>query len=123
MELEAEPEAIPLFERLLKIRKNSPHPDLAGIIIIYNNLGEAYRICGKYEQSEKYYIFALKATQKLRGKDHPAVGSIYQELAKLCERQRKMDEAKKYNEMASAIFERILKEQEAAGGEEEMLTL
>ncbi|XOF32185.1 MAG: tetratricopeptide repeat protein [Candidatus Electrothrix sp. YB6] len=122
MELEDEPEAIPLFEHLLKIRRNSPHPDLAGIIIVYNNLGEAYRICGKYDLSERAYTFALKATQKLRGKDHPAVGSIYQELAKLCERQRKMDEAKKYNKMASAIFERILKEQEAAG-EEERLTL
>lgn len=124
MELEGEPDAIPLFERLLKIKKNSPAPDLAGIIIICNNIGEAYRICGKYDQSEKYYKQALIVTQKLRGKDHPAVGSIYQELAKLCERQRKMDDAKKYNAMASAIFQRVLEKQEAAaGGGEERLTL
>ncbi|WP_339136246.1 MAG: tetratricopeptide repeat protein [Candidatus Electrothrix sp. GW3-4] len=119
MELEGEQDAIPLLERLLKIKKNSPAPDLAGIIIIYNNVGEAYRICGKYEQSEKYYQQALAVTQKLRGKEHPAVGSIYQELAKLCERQRKMDEVKKYNEMAAAIFQRVLEEQEAAAGETE----
>ncbi|MGB5685641.1 MAG: tetratricopeptide repeat protein, partial [Candidatus Electrothrix sp.] len=81
MELEGEAEAIPLLERLLKIKKNSPAPDLAGIIIIYNNVGEAYRVCGKYEDSEKYYKQALAVTQKLRGKKHPAVGSIYQELA------------------------------------------
>ncbi|MCI5120661.1 MAG: tetratricopeptide repeat protein [Candidatus Electrothrix sp. AUS4] len=116
MELEGEPDAIPLFERLLKIKKNSPAPDLAGIIIICNNIGEAYRICGKYEESEKYYKQALVVTQKLRGKAHPAVGSIYQELAKLCERQRKPDEVKKYNEMAAAIFQRVLEEQEAAAG-------
>ncbi|XCN73930.1 MAG: tetratricopeptide repeat protein [Candidatus Electrothrix aestuarii] len=116
MELEGEPDAIPLFERLLKIKKNSPAPDLAGIIIICNNIGEAYRICGKYEESEKYYKQALIVTQKLRGKAHPAVGSIYQELAKLCERQRKPDEVKKYNEMAAAIFQRVLEEQEAAAG-------
>ncbi|MCI5224628.1 MAG: tetratricopeptide repeat protein, partial [Candidatus Electrothrix sp. AR4] len=29
MELEGEADAIPLFERLIKIKKNSPHPDLA----------------------------------------------------------------------------------------------
>ena len=125
MELEGEPDAIPLFEQLLKIKKDSPAPDLAGIIIICNNVGEAYRICGKYDESEKYYKQALAVTQKLRGKDHPAVGSIYQELAKLCERQRKMDDVKKYNEMAAAIFQRVLEEQEAAAGgnEEERLTL
>ncbi len=124
MELEDEQKAIPLFERLLKIKKNSPVPDLAGIIIIYNHIGEAYRICGKYDYSEKYYKQALVVTQKLRGKTHPAVGSIYQELAKLCERQRKMDAVKKYREMASAIFQRAIKEQEAAAGEsEELLTL
>ncbi|MCI5210049.1 MAG: tetratricopeptide repeat protein [Candidatus Electrothrix sp. ATG2] len=122
MELEGEPDAIPLFERLIKIKKNSPAPDLAGIIVIYNNVAEAYRICGKYDQSEKYYKQALAVTQKLRGKEHPAVGSIYQELAKLCERQRKMDDVKKYNEMAAAIFQRVLEEQEA-GDEEERLTL
>jgi tetratricopeptide (TPR) repeat protein len=123
MELEGEPDAIPLFEQLLKIKKNSPAPDLASIIIICNNIGEAYRICGKYDESEKYYKQALTLTQKLRGKEHPAVGSIYQELAKLCERQRKMDEVKQYNEMASAIFQRVMEEQEAAAGEEERLTL
>jgi tetratricopeptide (TPR) repeat protein len=117
MELEGEPDAIPLFQQLLKIKKNSPAPDLAGIIIICNNIGEAYRICGKYDESEKYYKQALAVTQKLRGKDHPAVGSIYQELAKLCERQRKMDDVKKYNEMAAAIFQRVLEEQEAAAGD------
>lgn len=124
MELEGEADAIPLFERLLKIKKNSPAPDLAGIIIIYNHVAEAYRICGNYSESEKYYKQALAVTQKLRGKDHPAVGSIYQELAKLCERQRKPDEVKKYNEMASAIFQRVLEEQEeAAGVTEGRLTL
>ncbi|MCI5211212.1 MAG: tetratricopeptide repeat protein [Candidatus Electrothrix sp. ATG2] len=119
MELEGEPDAIPLLERLLKIKKNSPAPDLAGIIVIFNNVAEAYRVCGKYDDSEKYYKQALAVTQKLRGKKHPAVASIYQELAKLCERQRKMDVAKKYNEMASAIFQRVLEEQEAATGNDE----
>jgi hypothetical protein len=66
----------------------------------------------------------LAVTQKLRGKKHPAVGSIYQELAKLCDRQRKMDVANKYREMASAIFQKVMEEQEdAAGVTEGRLTL
>ena len=124
MELEGEPYAIPLFERLLALKTKSSHPDLAGLIIIYNNLGEASRICGKYDQSAGYYKKALRLTQQLRGKEHPAVASLYQELAKLCERQRKPDEAKKYNQAASAIFQRVLEKQEAASGEQsDRLTL
>ena len=114
MELEAEFEAVPLLERLLKIKTKSPQPDLAGLIIIYTQLAEASRICGNYDRSEEFYKQSLTVTQKLRGKEHPAVGSIYQELAKLCDRQRKKDEAKQYNEMAAAIFKRVLEAQEAA---------
>ena len=128
MELEAEFEAVPLLERLLKIKTKSPQPDLAGIIIIYNHLAEASRICGNYDRSEEFYKQALAVTQKLRGKDHPAVGSIYQELAKLCDRQRKKEEAKQYNELAAALFQRVLEAQEAAaaaagGQSEDRLTL
>lgn len=128
MELEAEFEAVPLLERLLKIKTKSPQPDLAGLIIIYTQLAEASRICGNYDRSEEFYKQSLAVTQKLRGKDHPAVGSIYQELAKLCDRQRKKDEAKQYNEMAAAIFKRVLEAQEAAaaaagGQSEDRLTL
>ncbi|MCI5131134.1 MAG: tetratricopeptide repeat protein [Candidatus Electrothrix sp. EH2] len=50
MELEAEPDAVPLFERLLKIKKNSPAPDLAGIIIICNNIGKADRAAGNAQR-------------------------------------------------------------------------
>jgi tetratricopeptide (TPR) repeat protein len=119
---------VPLLERLLKIKIKSPQPDLAGLIIIYTQLAEASRICGNYDRSEEFYKQSLAVTQKLRGKEHPAVGSIYQELAKLCDRQRKKDEAKQYNEMAAAIFKRVLEAQEAAataagGQSEDRLTL
>jgi tetratricopeptide (TPR) repeat protein len=123
MELEGEPDAIPLFKRLCAIKEKSPHPDQAGLIIIYNNIAEANRICGKYDKSEENYKQALTITQELRGKDHPAVASIYQELAKLCNRQSKSEEAKKYQEMSAAIFQRVLEEQEAAGDKDERLTL
>lgn len=125
MELEAEFEAVPLLERLLAIKSNSPQPDMAGLIIICNHLAEACRICGQYDRSEEHYKQALDLTKKLRGEDHPAVGSVYQELAKLCDRQRKKEEAKQYNEMAAALFKRAVEQQEAAAGDQpgERLTL
>jgi tetratricopeptide (TPR) repeat protein len=123
MELEREAEAVPLFERLCALKSESPHPDNASLAMAYSNLAEAYRISGKYEESEGNYKQALAITEELRGRDHAAVGSILQELAQLCERQGKKDEAKGYRDRAAAIFQRVLEEQEAAGQEAVKLNL
>ncbi len=123
VELEAEPEAIILFERLAGIMEKAPQPDQAGLIIVYNNLAEAYRICGKYSDSEDYYKKALTLTQELRGPEHAAVASIYQELAKLAERQRKPEMVKQYSKQAADIFDLILEAQKAEGESEDVLTL
>jgi tetratricopeptide (TPR) repeat protein len=123
MELEREGEAVALFERLCALKGESSHPDKAGLAMAYNNLAEAYRISGKYEESEENYKQSLAITEELRGRDHAAVGSILQELAQLCERQGKKDEAKQYRDRAAAIFQRVLEEQEAAGQESVKLNL
>lgn len=117
MELEREMEAIPLFERLCAFKEDSPNPDNATLAITYSNLGEAYRICGKYDESEQQYMRALTLTEELRGKDHAAVGSVLQELAQLCDRQGKKEEAQAHRDRSAAIFQRVLEEQEAAGQE------
>jgi tetratricopeptide (TPR) repeat protein len=123
MELEREDEAMPLFERLCSLKEASPNPDKATLAMAYNNLAEASRICGKYEEAEESYKRSLAITEELRGKDHAAVGSLLQELAQLCERQKKKDEAKVYQERAAAIFQRVLDAQEAAGQQAENLKL
>ncbi|MEA2114924.1 MAG: tetratricopeptide repeat protein [Thermodesulfobacteriota bacterium] len=123
MELEREDEAMVLFERLCSLKEASPNPDNATLAIAYNNFAEASRICGKYEEAEKSYKRSLAITEELRGKDHAAVGSLLQELAQLCERQKKKDEAKVYQERAAAIFQRVLDAQEAAGQQAEKLKL
>ena len=123
MELEREDEAMVLFERLCSLKEASPNPDNATLAMAYNNFAEASRICGKYEEAEKSYKRSLAITEELRGKDHAAVGSLLQELAQLCERQKKKDEAKVYQERAAAIFQRVLDAQEAAGQQAEKLKL
>ncbi len=123
MELEREDEAMPLFERLCAFKEASPNPDKATLAMAYNNLAEACRICGRYDEAEKNYKQSLIITEELRGKNHAAVGSILQELTQLCQRQGKKDEAQAYQERAAAIFQRVLDAQEAAGQQAENLKL
>ncbi|BCO10624.1 hypothetical protein GF1_30000 [Desulfolithobacter dissulfuricans] len=123
MELEREKEAIPLLERLCAVKEQSSNPDRASLIMAYNNLAEACRICGRYAQAEENYLRSLAITEDLRGPDHPAVGSILQELGKLCQRQGKQDQAEQYRQRASAIFQRLMEEEEKAGRQQASLTL
>ncbi len=123
MELEREKEAIPLLERLCAVKEQSTNPDRASLIMAYNNLAEACRICGRYAQAEENYLRSLAITEDLRGSDHPAVGSILQELGQLCERQGKKDEAERYRQRASTIFQRLMDEEDKAGRQQASLTL
>ncbi len=123
MELEREKEAIPLLERLRTMKGQSSHPDRASQIVVYNNLAEAWRICGGYAEAEENYLHSLAITEELRGPEHPAVGSILQELDRLCQRQGKNEEAEEYRQRASVIFQRLMDEQDKAGQEDVQLTL
>jgi len=123
MELEREKEAIPLLERLCTLKGQSSNPDRASQVIVYNNLAEAWRICGGYAEAEENYLHCLAITEELRGPEHPAVGSILKELAQLCQRQDKNEEAEEYQQRASAIFQHLMDEQDKAGQQDAQLTL
>ena len=123
MELERESEAIMLYERLCAYKEESPNPDNATLIVVYNNLGEAYKFSGRYEEAETKYKRALVLTEELRGKEHAAVGSILQQLVMLCQKQKKMEEADAHQARATAIFQRVVEEQEAAGQQGVSITL
>jgi tetratricopeptide (TPR) repeat protein len=123
MELEREQEAIPHFERLCAFKEESTNPDKATLAMAYSDLAEAYRVTGKYPESEEKYLRALTITEDLRGKDHAAVGSLLQELSQLCDRQGKKEEAETHRERAAAIFQKVMEEQEAAGQESDDLKL
>lgn len=123
MELEREKEAIPLLERLCTLKGQSSNPDRASQIMAYNNLAEAWRICGRYAEAEENYLHSLAITEELRGPEHPAVGSILQELARLCQRQGKKEEDEEYQQRAAAIFQRLMDEQDKEGQQDAQLTL
>lgn len=118
MELEMEKEAVPLYERLVRIREEalrSTHPQLA---LSLNNLAESYRLQGQYLEAEDCYRKSLVINETLHGPEHPSVAAILQELAKLCTSQRKPDEARQYQERASAIFQKSVEASEKKSGQQ-----
>ena len=120
MELEMEKEAVPLYERLLRIREKALRPTHPQLAMSLNNLAESYRLQGRYAEAEACYQKSLIINETVHGKDHPSVAAILQELAKLCNSQRKPDEAKQYQERASAIFQKSVEASEKKSGSESL---
>lgn len=118
IELEMEPEAVPLYERLVRIQEKALRPTHPQLVISLNNLAEAYRLQGRYAEAETCYQKTLRINEEIHGAEHPSVAAILQELAKLCTSQRKADEAKQYQERATAIFQKSVEaaEQKAGAG-------
>ncbi|MBM9537277.1 tetratricopeptide repeat protein [Desulfobulbus alkaliphilus] len=118
MELEMEKEAVPLYERLLRIREQALRPTHPQLALSLNNLAESYRLQGQYLQAEACYQKSLHINETLHGPEHPSVAAILQELAKLCTSQRKTEEARQYQERASAIFQKSVDASERKSGKE-----
>jgi tetratricopeptide (TPR) repeat protein len=122
-ELELEAEAVVLYERLVRIQEKILRPTHPQLVISLNNLAEAYRLQGRYGEAEACYLKTLKINEEVHGAEHPSVAAILQELAKLCTSQRKSEEARQYQERASAIFQKSVEAAEKKAGAEEALTL
>ncbi|MGD9948385.1 MAG: tetratricopeptide repeat protein [Desulfobulbus sp.] len=123
VELELESEAVTLYEKLVRIQEKALRPTHPQLVISLNNLAEAYRLQGRYAEAEACYLKSLRINEELHGEEHPSVAAILQELAKLCTSQRKAEEAKQYQERASAIFQKSVEAAEKMAGAEESLTL
>lgn len=118
MELEMEKEAVPLYERLVRIREQALRPTHPQLALSLNNLAESYRLQGQYAEAEACYQKSLRINEALHGPEHPSVAAILQELAKLCTSQRKVEEARQYQERASAIFQKSVEASERKSGQE-----
>jgi tetratricopeptide (TPR) repeat protein len=120
MELEMEKQAVPLYERLVRIREKALRPTHPQLVISLNNLAESYRLQGRYAEAEACYLKTLRINEEVQGSEHPSVAAILQELAKLCTSQRKPEEAKRYQERASAIFQKSVEAAEMKSGAESL---
>jgi len=91
------------------------HPQLA---ISLNSLAESYRLQGRYADAFACYQKSLGINETLHGLEHPSVAAILQELAKLCISQRQPEEAKQYQQRATAIFQKSVEASEKKSGQE-----
>jgi tetratricopeptide (TPR) repeat protein len=111
-----EKEAVPLYERLVRVREKALRPTHPQLAISLNNLAEAYRLQGRYADAEGCYQKTLVINETVHGPEHPSVAAVLQELAKLSTSQRRPEEAKQYQERAAAIFMKSVEASEKASG-------
>jgi tetratricopeptide (TPR) repeat protein len=118
MELEMEKEAVPLYERLVRIQEKALRPTHPQRALSLTSLAESYRLQGRYADAFACYQKSLAINEALHGAEHPSVAAILQELAKLCTSQRQPEEAKQYQDRASAIFQKSVEASEKKSGQE-----
>lgn len=118
MELEQEKEAVAVYEQLVRIQEKALRPTHPQLAISLNNLAEAYRLEGRYGEAEACYQKILEINETVHGPEHPSVAAVLQELAKLNTTQRRPEEAKRYQERAAAIFQKIVDASEKTSDKE-----
>ena len=111
-----EKQAVPLYERLVRIREQALRPTHPQLVKSLGDLAESYRLQGRYAEAESCYLKSLAINETVHGKDHPSVAAVLQELAKLCGSQRKKNEAEQYQQRAAAIFRKSVEAAERKDG-------
>jgi len=66
-------EALPVFERALRIEETTLGPDHPDIATALNNLATLNYYLGANDTAESFYIRALEIYETSYGKDHPFV--------------------------------------------------
>ncbi|NLX19084.1 MAG: tetratricopeptide repeat protein [Desulfobulbus sp.] len=120
VELEREKEAVAMYEQLVRIQEKVLRPTHPQLVISLNNLAEAYRLDGRYVEAEACYQKILAINETVHGPEHPSVAAVLQELAKLSTSQRRPDDARRYQERAAAIFQKVVDDSEKTSKKEEL---
>ena len=102
------PQAQPLFEKALEIRRRlltDDHPDTAAS---YNNLAVNLNAQGKYAQAQPLFEKALEIRRRLLTDDHPDTANSYNNVAYNLNAQGKYAQAQPLYEKALEIRRRLL---------------
>jgi len=81
-------------------KSGSSDPRLATSL---NNLGELYRVLGKYDQAEPLYKRALAINERPLGPDHPEMAGVLENYATLLAATNRQAEADKLQHRADVI--------------------
>ena len=72
------------------------------------NVGECFRIGGKYEEAEQMYQQALELREKVLGQEHPLTLASINNLALVLDRQGKYAEAEGMHRQVLQLREKVL---------------
>ena len=75
----------------------------------YANVAGAYMWLKQYDKAEAFLQQALAIRKQLYGNSHASVGSYYNNLAQLMERQQRWAEALDYHQKAYDIYVKVYK--------------
>jgi CHAT domain-containing protein/Tfp pilus assembly protein PilF len=73
-------EALPLFNKVLAIRKAVLGENDMGTALAHNSLGSLLQAQEEYAQARSHFEQALKTVQKLQGNDHPNAAAVHNSL-------------------------------------------
>ena len=72
------------------------------------NVGECFRISGKYAEAERMYRQALELKKKVLGQEHPSTLDSMDNLALVLRRQGKYEEAERMHRQALELYTKVL---------------
>jgi tetratricopeptide (TPR) repeat protein len=104
-------EALPLFEKVLAIRRKVPgeeHPDTASSC---NAVGFCLYAQGLHEEAEARFRKALAICRKVLGEEHPDTAGSYNSVAANLQAQGRYQEAQEGYQKALAIWHEVLGEE------------
>ena len=99
-------QALPLYQRALKIREKALGPEHPDTSVSLNNLAMLYHSMGAYDQALPLFQRALKIREKVLGPEHPATATSLNNLAGLYEDQGAYAKAVPLHQRALKIWKR-----------------
>lgn len=107
-------EAVPLYDRALRIRRRhlgQDHPDVA---MTLSSLGNRYRELERWDEAQECVLQTLEAYNRSLGADHALTGNTYLALGELAKERKNLEEALVHLQRALEIKRRALGEDHPA---------
>ena len=101
-------EALPLYQKALKILEKTLGESHLGTAASYNNLAELYKFTGAYKKALPLYQKALKIHEEVLGESHPDTATSYNNLAVFFYNIGDLKQAYRYMQKAVDIWEKVL---------------
>lgn len=96
-------EAEASYRRALKLCNDNSPASQSQMTILSNNLGELYRLEGRYADADALYMEALSRREQLLGHEHHHLANVLENLAESYRAQRRNTEHEQFSQRASAI--------------------